>query len=166
MHEMSITQGIIDICESHAGGRRVLSVDVEIGELSSVVPSAVEFCFEACSLGTLMEGARINIIRIPGSGQCLDCAASTPLTALFGSCQHCGGYQVYGCVGRGDASQGDRGRRSMKGHYSNSRSRSYLRLRAFGSSSYVMVYIGRLNPRRLDFTLDLKREPETLPCSI
>ena len=57
MHEMSITQGIIDICEKHAGGRRVLSVDVEIGELSSVVPEAVEFCFEACSQGTLLEGA-------------------------------------------------------------------------------------------------------------
>ena len=94
MHEMSITQGIIEICENYAGGRRVLCVDVEIGELSSVVPDAVEFCFEACSQGTLLEGARINIIRIPGSGQCLDCGAHTPLTALFGACQHCGGYRV------------------------------------------------------------------------
>jgi hydrogenase nickel incorporation protein HypA/HybF len=94
MHEMSITQGIIDICESHAGGRRVLSIDVEIGELSSVVPDAVEFCFEACSHGTLMEGARLNIIRIPGRGHCLECETETPLTALFGTCQSCGSYQV------------------------------------------------------------------------
>ena len=94
MHEMSITQGIIELCEKHSGGRRVLSVDVEIGELSSVVPDAIEFCFEACSQGTLLEGARINIIRIVGSGHCLDCDADTPLTALFGACQHCGGYQV------------------------------------------------------------------------
>ena len=94
MHEMSITQGIIDICEQHAGGRRVLSIDVEIGELSSVVPDAVEFCFEACSQGTLLESARINIIRIPGRGRCLDCGDDTPLTALFGACQHCGGYRV------------------------------------------------------------------------
>ncbi len=94
MHEMSITQGIIDICESHAGGRRIRSVDVEIGELSSVVPEAVEFCFEACSQGTLAEGAAINIIRIPGRGQCLDCGRETPLTALFGACQQCGSYHV------------------------------------------------------------------------
>ena len=94
MHEMSITQGIIDICEQHAGGRRVLSVDVEIGELSSVVPESIEFCFEACSQGTLLEGARINIIRIPGRGKCLDCGADTPLPALFGACQRCGGYRV------------------------------------------------------------------------
>jgi hydrogenase nickel incorporation protein HypA/HybF len=94
MHEMSITQGIIDICESHAGGRRVLSVDVEIGELSSVVPDAVAFCFEACSQDTLLQGARLTIVRIPGSGLCLDCGAETPLTAIFGACQHCGSYKV------------------------------------------------------------------------
>ena len=94
MHEMSITQGIIDICEKYAQERRVLSVDVEIGELSSVVPDAVAFCFEVCSQGTLLEGARINIIRIPGSGHCLDCGADTPLTAIFGACQQCGSYQV------------------------------------------------------------------------
>jgi len=94
MHEMAITQGIIDICEQHAAGRRVLAVDVEIGELSSVVPDAVEFCFEACSQGTLLQGARINIIRIPGSGHCLDCGADLPLTTLFGACQRCGGYRV------------------------------------------------------------------------
>jgi hydrogenase nickel incorporation protein HypA/HybF len=94
MHEMSITQGIIDICEQHAGGRRVLSIDVEIGELSSVVPDAIEFCFEACSQGTLLEGARINIIRLPGRGQCLDCGSDSPLSSLFGACQRCGGYRV------------------------------------------------------------------------
>jgi len=94
MHEMSITQGIIDICEQHAGNRRVLSLDVEIGELGSIVPEAVEFCFEACSRGTLLEGARLNIIRIPGRGHCLDCGADTPLTASFESCSSCGGYLV------------------------------------------------------------------------
>ena len=94
MHEMSITQGIIDICENHAGGRRVLSIDVEIGELSSVVPEAVLFCFEACSQGTLLEGARININRPPGKGRCMDCGAETELTAIYGECKSCGGYRV------------------------------------------------------------------------
>jgi hydrogenase nickel incorporation protein HypA/HybF len=94
MHEMSITQGIIDICEQHAGGRRVLSLDVEIGELSGVVPEAIEFCFEACSQGTLLEGARLNIMRIPGRGRCQDCGCDTPLASLFGACTRCGGYRV------------------------------------------------------------------------
>ena len=94
MHEMSITQGIIDLCLEHAGGRRVRSLDVEIGELSSVVPEAVEFCFEACSLETLLEGAILTIIRVPGAGQCLECGQETPLSELYGSCRHCGGNRL------------------------------------------------------------------------
>ncbi|BCS56086.1 hydrogenase maturation nickel metallochaperone HypA [Geobacter sp. SVR] len=94
MHEMSITTGIIEICEQHASGRRVLSLEVEIGALSGVVPEAVEFCFEACSKDTLLEGARLDIIRVPGSGRCLECHAITPLAALFEPCQACGGFGV------------------------------------------------------------------------
>jgi hydrogenase nickel incorporation protein HypA/HybF len=94
MHEMSITQGIIDICEQHAAGRRVLSLDVEIGELSSVVPEAIEFCFEACSQCTVLEGARLKIIRISGRGRCQDCGGETPLESVFAACVRCGGFRV------------------------------------------------------------------------
>ena len=90
MHEMSITQGIIDLCIKHAGGRRVRSLQVEIGVLGSVVPEAVEFCFEACSRETLLEGARLNIIRVPGMGRCQECGQETPLTELYAPCRHCG----------------------------------------------------------------------------
>lgn len=94
MHEMSITQGIIDLCVEHAGERRVSSLVVEIGELSTVVPEAIEFCFEACSAGTLLEGSQLNILRIPGRGECRECGMETPLTELFGVCQSCGSYRV------------------------------------------------------------------------
>jgi hydrogenase nickel incorporation protein HypA/HybF len=94
MHEMSITEGIIELCLDHAGGRRVRSLDIEIGTLSSLVPEAIEFCFEACSRETLLEGARLNIIRIPGMGQCLDCHRKTPLAELYGSCAECGSNRV------------------------------------------------------------------------
>lgn len=94
MHEMAITQGIIEICEKHAHGRPVRSIDIEIGELSSVVPEAVQFCFEACSQGTLLEGAIVRISRPPGSGLCLECGKETALTALFDACRHCGAHRV------------------------------------------------------------------------
>lgn len=94
MHEMSITQGIIDLCVEHAGGRRIVSLDVEIGELSSAVPEAIEFCFEACSRETLLEGARLTIIRVPGMGQCRDCGRETPLMELYAPCNHCGSNRV------------------------------------------------------------------------
>jgi hydrogenase nickel incorporation protein HypA/HybF len=94
MHEMSITQGIIDLCLHHASGHRVRSLEVEIGQLSSVVPEAIEFCFEACSRGTLLEGARLDITRIPGRGHCQGCGAEIELPELFASCSRCGSCQV------------------------------------------------------------------------
>ena len=94
MHEMAITQGIIELCEKHAAGRRILSVDVEIGELSSVVPDAIQFSFEACSAGTLLEGAMLTIVRIPGRGSCQKCGADMPLVSLFDPCVVCGAYGV------------------------------------------------------------------------
>jgi len=39
--------------------------------------------------------------------------------------------------------------------YTNSKSTRYLRWLVFGSSTYVVVRLRRLNPRRLDFILDL-----------
>jgi hydrogenase nickel incorporation protein HypA/HybF len=94
MHEMAITEGIIELCLQHAGGRRVRSLDVEIGVLSSVVPEAIEFCFEACSRDTLLEGATLAIFRIAGLGECQECGATTPMTELFAACQECGSNRV------------------------------------------------------------------------
>lgn len=94
MHELSITQSIIDLCLQHAGGRRVRFVAVEIGRLSSVVPEAIEFCFEACSRGTLLEGARLAITRIPGRGLCQECGTETELNELFASCSRCGSWRL------------------------------------------------------------------------
>lgn len=94
MHELSITQGVVDICEKSAAGRRVTGVTLEIGELSGVVPEAVEFCFAACTDGTLLEGAALVIERIAGRGHCAGCGIDFPIRAYYDPCPACGGYGV------------------------------------------------------------------------
>lgn len=94
MHELALTQEIVETCERHAGGCPVTLVVVEIGVLSGVVPEAVEFCFVACSAGTLVEGARLQIERLPGRGQCLECRREQSLERLFDPCCHCGSYRI------------------------------------------------------------------------
>ncbi len=94
MHEMSITQNMVDLCEEKAGGRRVVEVTVEIGELSGVVPESVEFCFAACTKKTTLEGARLIIERIPAYGRCEACGTDYRLQAHFDPCPGCGGYRV------------------------------------------------------------------------
>lgn len=90
MHELSIVQGVVEICEQHAGGRPVLEVTLEIGDLSGVVPEALEFCFEAATRDTLLEGARLVIDRIPATGHCGVCGAVSGMKTYFDPCPCCG----------------------------------------------------------------------------
>jgi hydrogenase nickel incorporation protein HypA/HybF len=94
MHEMSITESIVTICEQNAGGRRVVSVSLEIGQLSGIMPEAVEFCFEACTRDTLLEGADLRIERVPAVARCLDCRRESGVTSWFDACPGCGGYRM------------------------------------------------------------------------
>ncbi|MFA7535891.1 MAG: hydrogenase maturation nickel metallochaperone HypA [Desulfuromonadales bacterium] len=97
MHEVGITQSIIEIAERHAraqGASRVLSVTVAIGELSGVVADSVDFCFEACARGTFLEGARLIIDAIAGRGRCGDCRAEVALDPYTFACPACGGFAL------------------------------------------------------------------------
>lgn len=94
MHELSIVSGVVEICEQHAAGRRVLAVTLTIGALSGVVPEALAFCFEAGTNGTLLEGARLEIERIPATGFCTACNETAEITACFDPCPRCGGYPL------------------------------------------------------------------------
>ena len=67
MHEMALTQSVVDAVCEHAAGRRVYSVKVEVGALCAVVPDAMTFCFEMAVEGTVADGARLDIDVRPGA---------------------------------------------------------------------------------------------------
>ena len=97
MHELGITQSIVDIAIKTAreqNAEKVLSVFVEIGELSGVIPDAVEFCFEACIQETFLEGSRLVINYIPGRGKCDDCNAEVKIDNMTFTCSECGSYAL------------------------------------------------------------------------
>ncbi|NLH80600.1 MAG: hydrogenase maturation nickel metallochaperone HypA [Phyllobacteriaceae bacterium] len=97
MHEMSLMESVLEIVEDEArkaGARSVKTVKLAIGELSHVEPEAMAFCFEAVIRGTLAEGARLEIERVPGQGWCLDCAETVAISERFGTCPKCGGHKV------------------------------------------------------------------------
>lgn len=98
MHEMSLTEGVIRILEEQAeahGFTRIKTVWLEIGELSTVVPDSMEFCFGAVARGNpLTAEARLEIIRVPGAAWCMDCAANVPVTSRVDLCPRCGGTKL------------------------------------------------------------------------
>ncbi|CAA7625730.1 Hydrogenase nickel incorporation protein HypA [Candidatus Terasakiella magnetica] len=98
MHEMSLTEGVIRILEDQAathGFTKVKTVWLEIGELSTVVPESMEFCFDAVARGNpLTEGARLEIIRVPGTAWCMDCSADIKVTSRVDLCPLCDGAKI------------------------------------------------------------------------
>ncbi len=90
MHELGITRSVIAICTAHARGARVRRVTLEIGKLSAIMPDAVRFCFDICAKGTVVEGAELEIIEVPGLALCRTCGQEIHLTQPFGRCA-CGG---------------------------------------------------------------------------
>lgn len=97
MHEMSLAEGVLQLVEETARrerANRVKTVVLEIGRLSSVEPEALSFCFEVVTRGSLVEGAALDIIPVPGEGWCLPCGATVALAELWGACPRCGSHQV------------------------------------------------------------------------
>lgn len=93
MHELSITQNIVDLALEYAQrekGEKILSVTLEIGQLSGVIPDAVEFAFDVCTKGTMAQGAELKIRHIPAIGHCLNCGLDSGLTMLTHVCPKCG----------------------------------------------------------------------------
>jgi hydrogenase nickel incorporation protein HypA/HybF len=86
MHELGITRNIVAIVVDAAKGRRVHCVTLEVGKLAGVLPDAIAFCFEAVTLGTPLQGARLDIREIEGRALCLACGSEFETTTLFVPC--------------------------------------------------------------------------------
>jgi hydrogenase nickel incorporation protein HypA/HybF len=94
MHELAIAESVVEIALRHAGGRRVERVEVKIGDLRRVVPTALELSFELLAVDTALEGATLVIERVPVSGRCCVCAAPITDGDLPLRCSTCGSREV------------------------------------------------------------------------
>jgi len=98
MHEMSLAESVLQIIEDNAarqGFRRVSAVYVELGRLAGVEVEALRFAFDAVTRDSVADGARLEIIDVPGQGWCLNCSETVPIDQLYDACPRCGAYQVH-----------------------------------------------------------------------
>jgi len=94
MHELAIAESILAIVERHAAGRKVVEVEVTVGHLRQVVPSALEFAFELAAHGTVAEGATLVLDTIPAAGRCRTCGEHSTFAAFPLACAACGGWDI------------------------------------------------------------------------
>lgn len=97
MHEMSLCEGILQVLEENAiqqNFRKVKTVWLEIGALSSVEIEAMRFGFDAVMRGTLADGASLEIIELPGRAWCLSCEKTVTVKQRYDACPDCGDYRL------------------------------------------------------------------------
>lgn len=97
MHEMSLAEGVLQLIEDAARREafsRVKTVWLEIGQLSGVEPEAMAFCFDAVVRGSVADGARLEIVDVPGEAWCMQCSQPVTVAERYAACPRCGGYQL------------------------------------------------------------------------
>jgi hydrogenase nickel incorporation protein HypA/HybF len=97
MHELSLTQSLIDIVEDYArreGFNRVNVLKLSFGRLAGIDAGALEFTFEIQSKGTKAEGARLEFDILPAVLYCKTCNEGSPSEDFFSLCPICGGGEV------------------------------------------------------------------------
>jgi hydrogenase nickel incorporation protein HypA/HybF len=97
MHELAVTQSVLQIALQHAGEGcrcRVTDLYLVVGQLSSMVDESVQFYWNIISEGTAAEGANLHFKRIPAEMQCRDCSQRYALGGDEFTCPTCGSASV------------------------------------------------------------------------
>lgn len=96
MHEMSLMSEIIKIVSEDAkvnGIRKVSKIHVIVGDLSNVLPDALElafFHFQKQGLGILDETTKLEMIREVAKARCQTCLLEFTPDYRVALCQNCG----------------------------------------------------------------------------
>jgi hydrogenase nickel incorporation protein HypA/HybF len=93
VHELGVaTQiaGVVKRVMEEHNASRVGEITLEIGVLSCIDPSSLEFCFEAITQGTGLEQARLKIERIEPRARCRKCGEEYVVSLDDFRCKACG----------------------------------------------------------------------------
>lgn len=94
MHELSLVQGIFDSVVPVArdnGATKITRIKLRIGEMTMVVPEAMEFAFEALSEDDpLLDGCELEMEFVKPKSSCLDCGATFEHDRFHNHCPECG----------------------------------------------------------------------------
>ncbi len=95
MHELSITESILEIATRHAeaaGAQKVTGINIIVGRLSSVVDDSVQFYWDIISQDTICAGAILQFERNPARMKCLECATEYTFDHDLIPCPQCGSF--------------------------------------------------------------------------
>ena len=78
MHELPVMEQVLKLVLKHAAGNavsRVMGVQMEVGALSDLEEEWMQRYFDHVSKGTVAEGARLKVERVPARMKCAGCGS-------------------------------------------------------------------------------------------
>lgn len=93
MHELAVTQGILDIAVGEAkrtGKRRVTQINIKLGVFSGMVPQCIQEYYDILSEGTAAAGAKLVFDKVPAVIRCRSCGAESEIQRFRLRCPVCG----------------------------------------------------------------------------
>ena len=97
MHELAVTQSVLEIAIENAKkaeAKKITAINLQIGQLASLVDDSIQFYWDILSEGTIAIGAQLIIDRIPTCMRCFDCSTVfQPIPESF-DCPNCKGFRV------------------------------------------------------------------------
>lgn len=97
MHELSVTESILNIAQKHAvqsEAKRVTDIHITIGDLSSIVDDSVEFYWDIISKDTICENSKLHFKRVPAKLECKDCGTVYAIEDGLQPCPNCGSIHI------------------------------------------------------------------------
>lgn len=92
MHELSVTQSIIDIATKEAeknNAKRVIEIKIVMGSCTCLVPSIVQDYFDLMSEGTPAHKAKLTIEKVNATLRCEDCGEVSDVEKFRMVCPKC-----------------------------------------------------------------------------
>jgi hydrogenase nickel incorporation protein HypA/HybF len=97
MHELAVTESILDIAIRHAPPRdqvKITDLYLVIGQLSTIVDDSIQFYWDIISEGTIAQGAQLHFRRIPAEMSCQTCGHRYAPSDEVLACPRCSSVQI------------------------------------------------------------------------
>ena len=91
MHELALSQNILEAVRSHVGdGRRLTKVVVECDVGLGIVESSLDYCFSITAKHMGFDGAELEVHLVKAEATCQACGKKSTVDSLWALCPDCG----------------------------------------------------------------------------
>jgi len=103
MHELAITQSVLDIVLEHgknSNANKITRINLVVGEMTGVVDECVRFYFDFISKDTMASEATLSFENVPAKAHCRHCDATFTWSGGHWICPSCQGDNLEVIAGR------------------------------------------------------------------